>query len=240
MSLYFRTVAYPFNAKQPNDMSKRHQKVTREGLDKLRAKVDVSIKKIHILNLQIKNKHICQFYKLLSVPLCLNNLVKIMPISNLLQLLSNRGKILNQITFNFHIKIYKIQVGEVVIFIILQSFLKGETQIPCDEAFQNAVHCYNDIFLKVCYLSIYISIYPSPHLSIYLLIYLSTFQNAVHCYNDIFLKVSYLSIYLSVSSSIYLSIHPSPHLSIYLSIYLSPHLSIYLPERSTLPQRYMS
>jgi len=63
-----RAIAYPFNAKQPNDMSKRHQKVSREGLDKMRAKVD--------------------------------------------------------------------------------SFLKGETQIPCDEAFQNAVHCYNDIFLK--------------------------------------------------------------------------------------------
>ncbi|XP_023334053.1 calcium-dependent secretion activator [Eurytemora carolleeae] len=63
-----RAISYPFNAKQPNDMSKRHQKVSREGLDKLRSKVD--------------------------------------------------------------------------------SFLRGETQIPCDEAFQNAVHCYNDIFLK--------------------------------------------------------------------------------------------
>ncbi len=29
-----------------------------------------------------------------------------------------------------------------------QSFLKGETQIPSDEAFQNAVHSYNEIFLK--------------------------------------------------------------------------------------------
>ena len=39
----FRAISYPFNAKQPNDMSKRHQKVTKEGLEKLRSKVDVSI-----------------------------------------------------------------------------------------------------------------------------------------------------------------------------------------------------
>ena len=39
-----RVVAYPFNAKQPNDMIKRHMKVTKEGLDKLRSKVDVSVK----------------------------------------------------------------------------------------------------------------------------------------------------------------------------------------------------
>jgi len=63
-----RSIAYPFNAKQPNDMIKRHHKVTKEGLEKLRNKVD--------------------------------------------------------------------------------SFLKGETQIPSDEAFQNAVHCYAEIFLK--------------------------------------------------------------------------------------------
>ena len=31
---------------------------------------------------------------------------------------------------------------------LFQSFLKGETQIPSDEAFQNAVHCYAEIFLK--------------------------------------------------------------------------------------------
>ena len=37
-----RSIAYPFNAKQPGDMTKRHQKVTKESLDKLRAKVEVS------------------------------------------------------------------------------------------------------------------------------------------------------------------------------------------------------
>ncbi len=30
----------------------------------------------------------------------------------------------------------------------LQSFLKGETQIPTDEAFQASVHHYNDVFLR--------------------------------------------------------------------------------------------
>lgn len=30
----------------------------------------------------------------------------------------------------------------------LQSFLKGETQIMADEAFQNAVQSYYDVFLK--------------------------------------------------------------------------------------------
>lgn len=37
-----RSIAYPFNAKQPGDMTKRFNKVSKEGLDKLRAKVDVS------------------------------------------------------------------------------------------------------------------------------------------------------------------------------------------------------
>jgi hypothetical protein len=37
-----RSIAYPFNAKQPNDMIKRHHKVTKEGLEKLRGKVEVS------------------------------------------------------------------------------------------------------------------------------------------------------------------------------------------------------
>jgi hypothetical protein len=37
-----RAIAYPFNAKQPNDMTKRHLKVTPEMLEKLRARVDVS------------------------------------------------------------------------------------------------------------------------------------------------------------------------------------------------------
>ena len=36
-----RSIAYPFNAKQPNDMIKRHHKVTKDGLEKLRTKVDV-------------------------------------------------------------------------------------------------------------------------------------------------------------------------------------------------------
>ena len=38
-----RSIAYPFNAKQPGDMTKRHHKVTKEGLDKLRAKVEVCL-----------------------------------------------------------------------------------------------------------------------------------------------------------------------------------------------------
>lgn len=33
-------------------------------------------------------------------------------------------------------------------FCCLQSFLKGETQIMADEAFQNAVQSYYDVFLK--------------------------------------------------------------------------------------------
>jgi hypothetical protein len=41
--LYRRAIAYPFNAKQPNDMTKRHLKVTPEMLEKLRARVDVSL-----------------------------------------------------------------------------------------------------------------------------------------------------------------------------------------------------
>jgi hypothetical protein len=41
--LYCRAIAYPFNAKQPNDMTKRHLKVTPEMLEKLRARVDVSL-----------------------------------------------------------------------------------------------------------------------------------------------------------------------------------------------------
>ena len=36
-----RSIAYPFNAKQPGDMTKRHLKVNKEGLEKLRAKVEV-------------------------------------------------------------------------------------------------------------------------------------------------------------------------------------------------------
>ena len=39
-----RCIAYPFNAKQPNDMTKRHNKLSKEGLERLRAKVEVEIK----------------------------------------------------------------------------------------------------------------------------------------------------------------------------------------------------
>ena len=38
-----RSVAYPFNAKQPSDMSKRHLKVTKDGHDKMKAKIEVSL-----------------------------------------------------------------------------------------------------------------------------------------------------------------------------------------------------
>ena len=36
-----RCVAYNFNAKQPNDMQKRHLKVTKEGHEKMKAKIEV-------------------------------------------------------------------------------------------------------------------------------------------------------------------------------------------------------
>ena len=36
-----RSVAYPFNAKQPSDMNKRHLKVTKEGHDKMKARIEV-------------------------------------------------------------------------------------------------------------------------------------------------------------------------------------------------------
>ena len=39
-----RSIAYPFNAKQPGDMTKRHIKITKEGLEKLRARVEVDLK----------------------------------------------------------------------------------------------------------------------------------------------------------------------------------------------------
>ena len=63
-----RCVSYPFNSKQPNDMTKRQQKVTKQNLDTI----------------------------------------------------TNR----------------------------FQAFMKGETQIMADEAFQNAVQSYHDVFLK--------------------------------------------------------------------------------------------
>ena len=36
----------------------------------------------------------------------------------------------------------------IVIFLFKQSFLKGDTQIMADEAFQNAVQSYFEVFLK--------------------------------------------------------------------------------------------
>ena len=42
-----RSIAYPFNAKQPGDMTKRHIKITKEGLEKLRARVEVNLKTSH-------------------------------------------------------------------------------------------------------------------------------------------------------------------------------------------------
>lgn len=39
-----RSVAYPFNAKQPSDMNKRHLKVTKEGHDKMKARIEVQIR----------------------------------------------------------------------------------------------------------------------------------------------------------------------------------------------------
>lgn len=63
-----RCISYPFNSKQPNDMTKRQQKITKQNLD----------------------------------------------------IITNR----------------------------FQAFMKGETQIMADEAFQNAVQSYHDVFLK--------------------------------------------------------------------------------------------
>lgn len=41
-----RCVAYNFNAKQPNDMQKRHLKVTKEGHEKMKAKIEVKGKRL--------------------------------------------------------------------------------------------------------------------------------------------------------------------------------------------------
>ena len=38
-----RSVAYPFNAKQPSDMNKRHLKVTKDGHEKMKARIEVNI-----------------------------------------------------------------------------------------------------------------------------------------------------------------------------------------------------
>ena len=44
-----RCVAYNFNAKQPNDMQKRHLKVTKEAHDKMKAKIEVSTLKMNVM-----------------------------------------------------------------------------------------------------------------------------------------------------------------------------------------------
>ena len=38
-----RCIAYNFNAKQPNDMQKRHLKVTKEGHERMKARIEVSL-----------------------------------------------------------------------------------------------------------------------------------------------------------------------------------------------------
>ena len=96
-----RSIAYPFNAKQPGDMTKRHLKVNKEGLEKLRAKVEVG------------------------------NNQDYSPVS---------GFGLN----GYYVKYCAVKL----IKLCCQSFLKGETQIPSDEAFQIAVTNFAEIFLK--------------------------------------------------------------------------------------------
>ena len=91
-----RSIAYPFNAKQPGDMTKRHLKVNKEGLEKLRAKVEVG-----------------------------NN--------------QDYSPVSGYYVKNCAVKLIKL---------CCQSFLKGETQIPSDEAFQIAVTNFAEIFLK--------------------------------------------------------------------------------------------
>ena len=93
-----RSIAYPFNAKQPGDMTKRHLKVNKEGLEKLRAKVEVG------------------------------NNQDYSPVSG----------------FGYYVKYCAVKL----IKLCCQSFLKGETQIPSDEAFQIAVTNFAEIFLK--------------------------------------------------------------------------------------------
>lgn len=79
-----RCIAYPFNAKQPTDMTRRQTKITKHQLETITARFQVSVK----------------LYSKLYYSRC------------------------------------------------LKSFLKGETQIMADEAFQNAVQSYYDVFLK--------------------------------------------------------------------------------------------
>ena len=42
-----RCIAYNFNAKQPNDMQKRHLKVTKEGHERMKARIEVSRPLLH-------------------------------------------------------------------------------------------------------------------------------------------------------------------------------------------------
>ena len=44
-----RSIAYTFNAKQSSDMQKRNLKVTKEGHEKMKSKVDVSVARYPIL-----------------------------------------------------------------------------------------------------------------------------------------------------------------------------------------------
>ena len=65
-----RSVAYPFNAKQPSDMSKRHLKVTKDGHDKMKAKIEVSLIRPKMQNMNelfhfscnIDSSLICLYY----------------------------------------------------------------------------------------------------------------------------------------------------------------------------------
>lgn len=58
---------------------------------------------------------------------------------------------LEAITGRFQVKFLYISIISTLyvhLKFILQAFLKGETQIMADEAFQNAVQSYHDVFLK--------------------------------------------------------------------------------------------
>lgn len=83
-----RCISYPFNAKQPTDMTRRQIKITKQQLDTTTARFQVSL---------IEGCSPLRFF-------------------------------------------FKISLS--------QAFLKGETQIMADEAFQNAVQSYHDVFLK--------------------------------------------------------------------------------------------
>ena len=62
-----RSIAYPFNAKQPGDMTKRHIKITKEGLEKLRARVEVWSLDILTMIYDMKGRWV-----MLKLKFCLN------------------------------------------------------------------------------------------------------------------------------------------------------------------------